>query len=109
MDVNPFEFQQARVKQVLFKSQLRSVLYGVREPDAALFSLRDNPVQHWRNTVVKPQFGQRPPVGDIERALQQVLAAGQGLVAQHGCSQVEEARAVLAGGEHARRPHRTGC
>lgn len=95
MVVNPFEFQQARVKQVLFKSQLRSMLYGVREPDAALFSLRDNPVQQWLESVVKPQFGQQPQVRDIERALQQMLAAGQGLVARHGRGQVEEARAGL--------------
>jgi hypothetical protein len=37
MALSSLDFQQARIKQVLFKSRLRSVLYGVREADAALF------------------------------------------------------------------------
>jgi hypothetical protein len=30
MSVTPFGFQPARVRQVLFKSRLQAVLYGVR-------------------------------------------------------------------------------
>ena len=44
MPLSSFDFQQARVKQVLFKSRLRSVLYGVREAEPALFSLADTPL-----------------------------------------------------------------
>ena len=40
MDSNSLDFQQARIKQILFKSQLRSVLYGVREADEAFFRRR---------------------------------------------------------------------
>ena len=47
MPLSSFDFQQARVRPVLYKSQLRSVLYGVRETEPALFSLANNPLNQW--------------------------------------------------------------
>ena len=64
MDITALDFQQARIKQVLFKSRLRSVLYGVREAEPALFSLRENPLGQWLEAVVKPKYGTRPEVQD---------------------------------------------
>jgi hypothetical protein len=95
MDITTLDFQQARIKQVLFKSRLRSVLYGVREPDAALFSLSDNPLGQWLHTVVKPKYGAYPEVREIERAIQGMLDAGQKLVKQYQRGQIEESRAGL--------------
>ena len=54
MDITNLDFQQARIKQVLFKSRLRSILYGVREADPSLFSLQQNPLGQWLTTTVKP-------------------------------------------------------
>jgi len=96
MALTPFDFQQARVKQVLFKSRLRSVLYGVREADAALFSLAENPFGQWLNTVVKPDYATRPEVRALEQTLQATLQAGQSLVQQYQRGQIEEARTGLA-------------
>ena len=95
MALSLFDFQQARVKQVLFKSRLRSVLYGVREADAALFSPTESPLGQWVQTVLKPAYGTRPEVRETERLLQQLLRTGQELTTRYQRGQIEEARAGL--------------
>ncbi|WP_375419009.1 hypothetical protein [uncultured Hymenobacter sp.] len=95
MPLTALDFQQARIKQVLFKSRLRSVLYGVREPDAALFDFSQNPLAQWLLTVARPRFGARPEVGALERAVQQQLNTGHDLVRQYQRGQMEEARGGL--------------
>lgn len=95
MTLTTLDFQQARIKQVLFKSRLRSVLYGVREPDAALFEVSQNPLAQWLAAVVKPRYGARPEVAALDRAVQQQLDTGRALVAQYQRGQMEEARAGL--------------
>lgn len=95
MALSSFDFQQARVKQVLFKSRLRSVLYGVREADAALFSPADSPLGQWLQTVLKPSYGARPEVREAERLLQQMLRTGQELTTRYQRGHIEEARAGL--------------
>ncbi|WBO82895.1 hypothetical protein [Hymenobacter yonginensis] len=95
MDITNLDFQQARIKQVLFKSRLRSVLYGVREADDALFSMRENPLGEWLHTIVKPKYSAHPEVREIERVLQQMLMAGQTLVRQYQRGQLEESRTGL--------------
>jgi hypothetical protein len=95
MALSSFDFQQARVKQVLFKSRLRSVLYGVREADAALFSPAASPLGQWLQTVLKPGYGTRPEVREVERLLQQMLRTGQELTTRYERGQIEEARAGL--------------
>ncbi|GAC1377199.1 MAG: hypothetical protein NVS3B25_18760 [Hymenobacter sp.] len=95
MDLNTLDFQQARIKQILFKSQLRSVLYGVREADDALFSPLGNALGQWLNIVVKPRYPARPEVREAERLLQQMLNTGRVLVAQYRRGQIEESRRGL--------------
>ncbi|RSK48759.1 hypothetical protein [Hymenobacter rigui] len=95
MELSVLDFQQARIKQVLFKSRLRSVLYGVREPDPSLFSLADNPLGVWLQTVVKPKYGTSLPYQRLEQELQRMLRTGQSLVQQYQRGQLEESRAGL--------------
>ena len=95
MPLTSFDFQQARVKQVLFKSRLRSVLYGVREAEPALFSFADNPLGQWIQSVVKPELGNQPGVRELERTVQQMLRTGQDLAARYQRGQIEEARTGL--------------
>ena len=96
MALSTLDFQQARIKQVLFKSRLRSVLYGVREADPALFSIAENPFGQWLATVIKPQYNARPEVRAMEQNLQATLQASQALVQQYQRGQIEEARTGLS-------------
>jgi hypothetical protein len=100
MELTALDFQQARVKQVLFKSRLRSVLYGVREAEPSLFMMQENPLGQWVATVLKPQFAFRPEVAGIERLIRQMLDTGQALVRQHQRGEMEQARAGLEQIEH---------
>ncbi|MDU0372490.1 hypothetical protein ACFPAF_18970 [Hymenobacter endophyticus] len=95
MELNSLDFQQARIKQVLFKSRLRSVLYGVREPDPSLFSMADNPLGVWLKATVKPHYGTTLPYQRLEQELQRMLTTGQGLVQQYQKGHLEESRAGL--------------
>ena len=95
MPLTSFDFQQARVKQVLFKSRLRSVLYGVREADPALFSFADNALGQWIQTTLRPELGHLPTVAELERTVQQMLRTGQELATRYQRGQIEEARAGL--------------
>ncbi|WP_400192682.1 hypothetical protein [Hymenobacter sp. B81] len=95
MDIGSLDFQQARIKQVVFKSRLRSVLYGVREPDSSLFSVRENPLGQWVSSTLAPRFGLAPEVRSLERVLQQMLRHGQQLVDQYQRGQIEDARTGL--------------
>lgn len=95
MALTSFDFQQARVKLVLFKSRLRSVLYGVREAEPALFSVADNPVGQWVRTSLRPELGSRSEVRELELVLQHMLSTGETLAARYQRGQIEEARAGL--------------
>lgn len=95
MALTALDFQQARVKQVLFKSRLRSVLYGVREAEPTLFQLAENPLGQWITTYLKPAYGVRPEIAGIERLLRQTLDTGQALVRQHTRGEMEQARQGL--------------
>lgn len=95
MELSKLDFQQARIKQVLFKSRLRSVLYGVREPDPSLFSLADNPLGGWLQAVVKPKYGSTLPYQRLEQELQRMLLTGRDLVQQYQRGQLEESRLGL--------------
>ena len=96
MNSTALDVQQARIKQILFKSQLRSVLYGVREPSQALFSPQENVLSQWLTTVMRPQYGTRPEVREAERLLSRMLDAGRELVAQYQRGQIEESRRGLS-------------
>lgn len=95
MDLTNLDFQQARIKQVLFKSRLRSILYGVREPDPSLFSMRENPLGEWLYSVVKPRYGLTAPARQLEQEVQRMLDTGRSLVQQYQRGQLEESRSGL--------------
>lgn len=95
MPLTSFDFQQARVKQMLFKSRLRSVLYGVREAEPTLFAYGENPLGQWIETVMKPELGPQPAVRELERTVQQMLRTGQDLATRYQRGHIEEARTGL--------------
>ncbi|NVO85511.1 hypothetical protein [Hymenobacter terrestris] len=95
MPLSSFDFQQARVKQVLFKSRLRSVLYGVREAEPALFTYAENPLGQWIQMVLKPELGSQPAVQELENTLQQMLGTSFELANRYQRGLIEEARAGL--------------
>ena len=84
------------MKQVLFKSQLRSVLYGARAADNSLFSFADNPLGQWLQVKLDSNSGAHPGVLELHRTVRQMLNVGRGLAASYQRGQTEEARAGLS-------------
>ena len=95
MPLTSFDFQQARVKQVLFKSRLRSVLYGVREAESSLFQPSENPLGQWIQSVLHPQHAMLPEVRELDHTVRQMLSTGQDLTTRYQRGQIEEARTGL--------------
>lgn len=95
MKLTTLDFQQARIKQVLFKSRLRSVLHWVREADEALFSRSLNPPGQWLDAVVEPKYVARPEVREVERMLLQMLSTDRDLTTLYQRGQIKESRAGL--------------
>jgi hypothetical protein len=95
MEYSSFDFQQARVKQVLFKSQLRSVLYGVKEPDSDFFSPRHSPFGVWLHTVGRASYGNLTEVRELEQQLGALLRVAKDLYALYQQGKIEEARSSL--------------
>jgi hypothetical protein len=71
------------------------VLYGVREPDPALFAVEENPFGQWLTTTVVPQVGLLPEVLAMQRTLGQLLTHGQQLTRLYQQGRIEQARAGL--------------
>lgn len=95
MDYTALDFQQARIKQVLFKSQLRSILYGVRPADAALFDPARNSLSQWISKVISPAYEAHAAVPELARVVRRLLALGQRLVTDYTEGRIEEARVGL--------------
>ena len=95
MDQPRLDIQQASIKLVLFKSQLRSVLYGVRPFEEALLSPRSNPFGEWLATVGRSRYGTEALL-DVEQAHQQLLMTARDLVSRYQRGQIQDARSYLS-------------
>lgn len=95
MDESRLDIQQASIKLVLFKSQLRSVLYGVRPFEEALLSPRTNPFGAWLATVGRARYGNTALL-EVEQAHQQLLTLARDLVQHYQRGQIQNARSYLS-------------
>ena len=95
MDKSNLDFQQASIKLVLFKSQLRSVLYGVRPFEEALLSPRSNPFGEWLATVGRSRYGTEA-LREVEQAHQLLLSRARDLVSRYQRGQIEDARSYMS-------------
>ena len=63
MNLAQIDFQQLRIKHILYKSKVRSVLYG-GDYDEAFFS-RSGPLNSWFNTIGLIRYGQEPEMQEL--------------------------------------------
>ncbi len=93
--MNPayFEFQQLRIKHILYKSKVRSCVYG-GEFDETFFST-SGPVNVWMNTVAIPKYGQEPEIRELIKVHMDLNKIARSLYAMYRSGKIEEAREGL--------------
>jgi hypothetical protein len=100
MNIAEIDFQQLRIKHILYKSRVRSVLYVYGgEYDPAFFSSA-NPVHEWFNNIGLKKYRHQPgllslyelqqDMDNTARQLFNLYKAGKIDLAQQGLSTIEE-------------------
>ncbi|QNF31897.1 histidine kinase [Adhaeribacter swui] len=100
MNLAEIDFQQLRIKHILYKSKIRSVLYvNNGEYDASLFS-SNSPINTWFNEIGLKKYRHEPgllPLLTLQqdmdataRQLFNLYKAGKIDLAQQGLSTIEE-------------------
>jgi len=100
MNIAEIDFQQLRIKHILYKSKVRSVLYVNEGNYDASFFTSANPVNVWFNTVGLKKYRQEPAMlslvelqqemDNTARHLFNLYKAGKIDLAQQGLSTIEE-------------------
>ena len=100
MNLTEADFQQLRIKHILFKSKVRSVLYVSGGEYNATFFSTDSPVNQWLHTVGLVKYRHEPGImallqlqqdmDNTARQLFNLYKSGKIDLAQQGLSTIEE-------------------
>jgi hypothetical protein len=93
MEAAQVDFQQLRIKHILFKSKVRSVLYG-GSFDKAFFSPA-GPVGLWFNTVGLKNYAHHPEMRHLFQIHQDLNTASLQVIGNYQQGQTELAHAGL--------------
>lgn len=90
------DFEQAKVKHLLFKSKLRSILYGAQLIDEApVLSHFECTVGKWIYNHALKAYGHIPEMQELEKVHADIHSSARKLVALYRDGKVEEARRGL--------------
>ncbi|MBA9078370.1 MULTISPECIES: histidine kinase [Rufibacter] len=94
MNQAQIDFQQLRIKHILFKSKVRSVLYGGKV-DEEFFS-RTGPIHSWLTSVGSSRYHSAAEMLELKQVQQNLDAAAQSLFSLYRSGQIEQAQNGLA-------------
>jgi hypothetical protein len=89
MEAAQVDFQQLRIKHILYKSKVRSVLYGGTFEDA--FFSPSGPVGQWFHTIGLPGYGQYLEMQELFHLHQQMNASALQLMGLYRRGQIDQA------------------
>jgi PAS domain S-box-containing protein len=95
MDTISLDFEQAKAKHLLFKSNLRSILYGLQVDEAPVISHTECAVGKWIYDHALESYGQFEEMHQVEKVHADMHQTARSLVAKYHAGQVEEARSGL--------------
>ncbi|MBK0403562.1 histidine kinase [Adhaeribacter sp. BT258] len=87
------DFQQLRIKHILFKSKVRSVLYG-GNLDTEFFS-SNGPINTWFNSTGISKYRNLAEMKDLIKLQQELNASANSLFSLYKSGQIEEAHRGL--------------
>ncbi|MFC6998635.1 CZB domain-containing protein [Rufibacter roseus] len=105
--ISKLDFEQARIKHVLFKSKIRALLYGANIDTEPVISTTACPLGKWIYEVAIPRIGHLPEVKELEkvhdnmhkvaRNLWELYQKGQQEQALEGLNKVDDTAHGLLG------------
>ncbi len=95
MDPIQLDFEQAKAKHLLFKSRLRSILYGGETDEAPVLSHYECAVGKWIYGHALKDYGHIPEMNELERVHADIHTSARHLVELYKEGKVEEARKGL--------------
>lgn len=87
------DIQQLRIKHILFKSKVRSVLYG-GNLDEEFFSSR-GPINLWFSSVGTAKYSSEPEIAELYRLHQDLVMTALQLFSLYKNSKIEQAHEGL--------------
>ena len=95
MDKITLDFEQAKTKHLLFKSKLRSILYGAQVDESPILSHTECTVGQWIYNRALNEYGHIPEMAQLEQVHQNIHSSARKLVSLYKEGQIELARAGL--------------
>lgn len=93
MEAAQVDFQQLRIKHILYKSKVRSVVYGGTFEES--FFSPAGPVEQWFQTVGLVRYGQFPEMRGLVQLHQQLNNLALQLIALYRSGQIDQAHSDL--------------
>lgn len=90
------DFEQAKAKHLLFKSRLRSILYGEIIDEAPVLSHFECAVGKWIYGYALKTYGRIPEMHELEKVHEDIHTSAKQLVKLYKEGNIEEARGGLA-------------
>ncbi|WP_033316856.1 CZB domain-containing protein [Pontibacter roseus] len=90
MNAAQVDFQQIRIKHILFKSKVRSVLYG-GSFDAVFFS-DSGPINQWFATVGSARYGREPELASLLKTHNELQSNALGLFSLYRNGKIDQAQ-----------------
>lgn len=89
MDAAQVDFQQLRIKHILYKSKVRSVLYGGAFEET--FFSPAGPMDLWFNTIGLDRYGQHAEMRDLFQVHQHINSTSLQLIGLYQRGQIDQA------------------
>ncbi|MGV3540752.1 MAG: hypothetical protein ACO1OQ_13140 [Rufibacter sp.] len=94
VSLTSLDIQQARIKFILFKSKLRSILYG-GTLDESILSPRENVLGQWLYSSALHRYNHLSEVKELEKLNLYITSKASELVNLYRRGKIEEARSGL--------------
>lgn len=96
MNFTDLDFEQARARHTLFKTNLRSILYGAAINHAPVLSHQECAVGKWIYGHALADYGHIPEMRELEKVHADIHTCARELVALYESGKVDEAREGLS-------------
>src|SRR5688572_305198 len=89
MNLAQVDFQQLRIKHILYKSKVRSVLYGGAFDD--VFFSASGPLSQWFTTIGQHRYGREPEMKELSSLHQDLISIALQLIALYNSGKIDQA------------------